>query len=212
MGDTTIVEYTAGELVTLARLKKIEREHKSLGSTLDKRILYKIEDPKFPTNREDRINNRRAGVVSTQLENNYQNNHGHLYNHNINNNDIPIIRKESDASQLSELEKIQLIVNSKIAEDFENEELIWKTKSNSANYSIKRKFHNPELQEFLDNFTTSEKEKFYKKCKERVIKISIKLRKEINNLKSDMNESGMFHPDANTHRAHCLYLTKLFKA
>ena len=48
-------EYTASELVYMARLKKIERDHKSIGATLDKRILYKIEEPKLPVKDEKNL-------------------------------------------------------------------------------------------------------------------------------------------------------------
>ena len=57
-----------------------------------------------------------------------------------------------------------------------------------------------------------QKEEYLRSCKEELFKLSRKYRDEMNDMKTEMNKSGMFHPDANTHRAHCLYLTKLYKA
>lgn len=212
--QSNMIEYTAGELVTMARLKKIESEHKSLGATLDKRSLYKIEDPKIPSGREDRGTHRRTGVTSTQLEESVHSNETHhLPGHSGAMKDkLDGARKGSEDSQLSDLQKIQLMVHSKVAADFENEELIWKTKASAANYSLKRKFHNPVLQEFLENLSNEDRDQYNKRCRDAVFKLSAKLRDEMNAAKTQMNESGMFHPDANTHRAHCMYITKLFKA
>jgi len=208
--QNNMIEYTAGELVTMARLKKIESEHKSLGATLDKRLLYKIEDPKLPSGKEDRSNHRRTGVTSNQLGETHEH---HLPGHTGTTKEKSDgARKGSGDSQVSDLQKLQLMVSTKAAADFENEELIWKTKSSAVNYSLKRKFHNPALQEFLENLSAEDREQYNKRCREAVFKLSAKYREEMNNFKSNMNESGMFHPDANTHRAHCMYITKLFKA
>jgi hypothetical protein len=209
--QSSMIEYTAGELVTMARLKKIESEHKSLGATLDKRLLYKIEDPKLPSSKEDRNTHRRTGVTSNQLDETVHKDH-HLPGHTGSTKDKKPDRKLSGDSQLSDLQRLQQMVNNKVAADFENEELIWKTKSSAANYSLKRKFHNPVLQEFLENLSSEDREQYNRRCREAVFKLSAKLREEMNNSKSNMNESGVFHPDANTHRTHCMYITKLFKA
>ena len=186
-------EYTASELVYMARLKKIERDHKSIGATLDKRILYKIEEPKLPV--KDEKNLKRNTLMQS---NTTTNNLDGTVDAGLNVDPLQITKKLSAGN-------IQL-------NDFENEELMWKTKSGTANYSVKRKFDSPELQEFLDNFTADQKEEYLRRCKEALFKLSRKYRDEMNDMKTEMNKSGMFHPDANTHRAHCLYLTKLYKA
>ena len=44
-----------------------------------------------------------------------------------------------------------------------------------------------------------------------VVQLSKKFRAESRTLKLNMDLNGIFHPEANAHRVHCIYLMKLYK-
>jgi hypothetical protein len=49
------------------------------------------------------------------------------------------------------------------------------------------------------------------KVVERVRELAGKYRDEMIELKRELDRNGMFHPAANAHRVHCMYLMKLHK-
>lgn len=195
------VDYTASELVYLARLKKIEREHRSIGATLDKRMLYRIEDTKIPLKERE---NRRGGI------NNASSNACSEDTSKSSKRQTEVVNKDLGGVKVED--NIHGSNPDPISSDFHNEELIWKTKSHSQNYASKRKYHYPELQDFYESLGAEKKADFQHRCREKVLDISRKLRKNYNLMKSEMNQSCVFHPEANTHRAHCLYIAKIYKA
>ena len=47
-------------------------------------------------------------------------------------------------------------------------------------------------------------------CHESLLNISNKIREEMALVKADMDLAGIFHPDANAHRVHCMYLMRVY--
>ena len=59
--------------------------------------------------------------------------------------------------------------------------------------------------------TLDQKRQFQVSCHEALIDLATKYREEMQAMKADMDLAGVFHPDANAHRAHCMYLLKIYK-
>lgn len=186
------LEKHAEELVTASRLKLIEKEHRSIGSILDKRQLCKLEEPKITrraTNRENadiRVASRRSGAAGDEL-------------------------REDAEHAMEELIKKGISLTALQAENFQNEELIWKAKSNDPNYTLKRRYDEPDLQKFRENLNSEQKKIYKEKTRESLFNLAQKYRDEMTVLKEEMDLAAIFHPDANAHRVHCLYLLKLYK-
>ena len=89
--------------------------------------------------------------------------------------------------------------------------VIWKTKASDPQYTVKRKFNHPELQAFRESLNIDQKKIFKEKCLEALTNLAQRYRDEVWEIKDQMDNAGVFHPDANTHRAHCVYLMKLYK-
>jgi len=185
----------AEELVTQGRLKQIEKETRSIGALLDKRHMYDIEEPGRFKLRESSLARKEAAVRTSSRRNARTSTE---------------IKDSTDAA-LAALRKKGITLATLVSQGFENEELIWKTKASDPQYIVKRKFNHPELQAFRESFNIEQKKIFKEKCLESLTNLAQKYRDEIWEVKDQMDSAGIFHPDANTHRAHCMYLMKLYK-
>jgi hypothetical protein len=179
------------ELVTKARLSQIAKEHQSIGSTLDDRCLYAIEEPKKRDRSqskleiEKRLHSRRGG-------------RGEL--------DIKAMADLALESFKDKGVNVEMLIG-----NYSIEQQIWKEKSSQMAYSQKRKYQYPELQQFKDSMSNIQRNLFKEKISEAIIGLADKYRAECKLLKADMDLNGIFHPEANAHRVHCIYLMKLYK-
>jgi hypothetical protein len=179
------------DLVTKARLSQIAKEHQSIGSTLDDRCLYAIEEPKKRDRSqskleiEKRLHSRRGG-------------RGEL--------DIKAMADLALESFKDKGVNVEMLIG-----NYSVEQQIWKEKSSLMAYSQKRKYQYPELQQFKDSMSNIQRNLFKEKISEAIIGLADKYRAECQLLKADMDLNGIFHPEANAHRVHCIYLMKLYK-
>ncbi len=175
------------EMVAKARLDQIARDHKSMGSILDDRVLYKIEEPKKRNKNQPYRSalqlQRDAELLEVQEANNAEK-----------------MRLDAQAAEL--LRK---------GNDYSVEQQIWKEKSGPAVYSQARRFQYPELQKFKESMTHEQQVQFRRRTNAALITLADKFRAECKELKTDMDINGVFHPEANAHRVHCIYLMKLYK-
>ena len=168
----------SNKAVSKFRLKQIEREHRSIGSMLDNRTIFDLEEVILPK------------VIPFDA---------HKFN------------LKEDRSNVSTDQKIVESSSESKLDHYKNEEMIWKSKSRAPNYIIKRKFENPELQKFHNNMTTQQKQLFNSKSQNAIVELSNKLRDDLVIEKNEMDNKGIFHPEANAHRVHCMYLLKLYR-
>ena len=180
---------TTDKLVASLRLRKIEREHTSVGSLLDTRTMFELDDPeKFrPTKvKTDKSRKRENifGLSSDKLE--------------MAETAEKIFKEKELTLQKMGMETL-----------YSTEELIWKSKANAPDYLLKRQFERIDLVKFFSTIKVEQRKKFKKQCRERLFEICEKLRSKCN--VSYNNMSDVFHPDANAHRAHCMYIMKLYK-
>lgn len=193
--NTFKMDKYAEELVTQGRLKLIEKETRSIGALLDKRHMYEIEEPGRMKLRESSLAKKEAAVRTGSRRNARTA------------DDI----KSGTEAAIAALRKKGITLATLVSQGFENEELIWKTKANDPQYTIKRKFNHPELQSFRESFDSDQKKIFKEKCLEALTNLAQKYRDEVWEIKDQMDSAAIFHPDANTQRAHCIYLMKLYK-
>eukprot|EP01038_Epipyxis_sp_PR26KG_P010993 gene10993-14767_t len=179
------------ELVRQARMTRISHEHRSIGDILDNRNVYELEEPRKRPKKtsmaeiERRIYSRRGGKGENEVK--------------------------DDAENAIDAFKDQG-VNAKLLDgSYDLEVQIWKSKSAQLTYTQKRKFYFPELEEFREQMTPTQKKLFKDQIYEMIIKMADKFRAEFNEMKIDLDLNGIFHPDVNAHRVHCMYLMKLYK-
>ena len=175
------------KLVCSLRLRKIEKEHTSIGALLDNRTLFDLDDPeKFrPIKaKSDKVKGKRENIFG-----------------------LDKVEVAEMAAKLHQESKLQMN-SSKVS--YETEELIWKTKSKASDYFLKRQFEKPELCSFFSSLKPEHRQKFKVQCRERLYDISNKLRAKCQISLTVM--SDVFHPEANIHRAHCQYIMKLYKS
>lgn len=175
------------ELVTKARLDQIAREHKSIGAILDDRVLFKIEEPK-------KRNKRQSFKTALQLQREAE---------------LQELQAADDAQQVIKIANAALLL--KKQNDYSTERQIWKEKSGPAVYSQARRFQFPDLQKFKESLTHEQQVQFKRRTNTALVALADKYREECKELKSDMDLNGVFHPEANAHRVHCIYLMKLYK-
>lgn len=175
------------DLVAKARLDQIARDHKSIGSILDDRILYKIEEPK-------KRNKRQSFKTALQLQREAEQQE---------------LQAADDAQQMLKMANAAMLL--KKQNDYSTERQIWKEKSGPAVYSQTRRFQYPELQKFKDSMTHDQQIQFKRRTNAALIALADKYREECKEMKSEMDLNGVFHPEANAHRVHCIYLMKLYK-
>jgi hypothetical protein len=186
-----LLDKKAAQMVELVRLQLIEKENRSAGALLDTRTLHKLDEAKVQIGKatkakldgQKRVESRRMGRAEEELK-----------------------KSSEDAIQNMMSKGIPIVKTS----NFENEELIWSTKSNDPNYSKKRRFDDPELQKFKNNLTADDRKLYKSLCHQALVDLATKYREEVEQVRSDMDLAGIFHPDANAHRAHCMYLMKLY--
>lgn len=175
------------ELVTKARLDQIARENKSMGAILDNRELYKIEEPK------KRIKSQ-TFKTALQLQ-----------------REKELAEEEQAKVAQHEQLKVREADLLKKQNDYSTEQQIWKEKSGPSTYSQTRRFQFPELQKFKDNMTHEQQKQFKRRTTAALMTLADKYREECKEMKIDMDLNGVFHPEANAHRIHCIYLMKLYK-
>lgn len=181
----------AEELVMEARLELIAREHKSMGAVLDKRTLHPLEEIQFQTKRslrleiEKRLQGRRGGRAETDIK--------------------------SKANLAVEAFKEKGINITMLTGNYELEQKIWKNKSSKGTYAQRRHLHHPELDEFLNAMSSQQSIEYQNRISQKLVELVEKFRKECADLKVEMDLNGIFHPDANAQRVHCIYLMKLEK-
>lgn len=177
----------ADELVMQARLAKIERRDRSKGSILDNRELHKITDPILVDKSSEatrRVQGRRVGRAHTVLQ--------------------------EDAESV--LNALRQDGSGFIIEGtFDLEEQLWKTKSADPESMQKRRYENEDLHKFRESLTAEQKQQFKAGTIQMVHDLALQYRQEMSNLKRDLDRQGIFHPSANAHRVHCMYLMKLTK-
>ena len=180
----------AEELVTEVRLDHIAREHKSIGAILDNRKLHNLEEVKFQRRGqrleiEKRLQARRGGRLDGDIK--------------------------SIASSALEAFREKGAEGVAIKATYDLEERIWKNKANKQSYSDRRRFQYPELEEFLKSMTPAQRQDYNVRIFGALVKLVEKFRKECRELKEEMDLNGIFHPEANCQRVHCIYLMKLQK-
>lgn len=185
-----MLDKKAAKMVEEVRLQTIEKEYKSSGTLLDTRHLFRLDDTNAGRERaqakldiQKRVDSRRGA-------------RGH-----------DEIKRTAEATIDKMIAKGDAIVKTS---NFDNEELIWATKSSDPNYVKKRKYDDPELHKFKMNMDPDQKKVYKVSCQEALIDLATRYREEMNAVKAEMDLSGVFHPDANAHRAHCMYLMRLY--
>eukprot|EP01041_Mallomonas_annulata_P009078 gene9078-18808_t len=170
-------ETVAEKTVSMIRLRQIEREHRSIGSILDKRHLHDL----------DEVNIHPRATIDT--------------NKDDHKNKIKI----SPGDHYIEKSALK-------PEEFEEEEMIWRSKSRAPGYVVKRRFEDPGLEVFRNTMNPIQKKKYHAKSRDALFELSQNLRDDLQEVKNEMDERGIFHPEANAHRVHCLYLLKLYRS
>lgn len=179
------------EMVTAHRLEAITREHKSMSAILDTREVMELQSVQIKSGKftkieaDSRVQSRRGGRAET---------------------DIKIKANQAVESFKERGINVQLLSGG-----YNMEYRIWKDKSNKPAYAEQRKFQAPELERFLCKMTKEQKLIYKEMLGAALIKLADKFREECRRLKADMDLNAVFHPEANAHRAHCLYLTMLHK-
>ena len=187
-----MLDKKAAKMVEEVRLQTIQKEYKSSGALLDTRQLHRLDAVETNAGREKaqskmetqkRVDSRRGGRSHKE------------------------ITQDAKKTIDTMMQKGQAIVKTS---NFENEELIWATKSADPNYSKKRKYDDPELHRFRLEMDMEQRKVYKVLCHDALVNLATNLREEMNTMKADMDLAGIFHPDANAHRAHCMYLMKLY--
>jgi hypothetical protein len=129
----TTQKFAGEDIVLQSRLKQIEREHRSIGSILDQRVLHKLEDT--PMHKRQVQRSRRKNIVDEES-----------------------LKAEASEAAVS-LTKLGTDFQM-IDGNFDDEDNLWKIKSLDPNYSIKRRFDHPELQEFYNSMDLEQKNIF----------------------------------------------------
>ena len=180
---------SADELVASSRLNLIEKEHKSFGSLIDHRQLFALEETPKP--------NRKAAVSSDDtaaLSNFWK-------------SAVLDVQSAPNNAAESNLNPGASI----ISHNYANEELIWRTKASVSTYFQKRIYEDPTLQAFRDNLTADQKKRSKDLTMKALHGIADKYRAEMAKVKEDMDADGVFHPAANAHRVHSMYLMKVYR-
>lgn len=179
----------AEELVAEVRLDQIARDHRSIGSILDNRKLHNLEEVRFQKRGlrldvEKRIQGRRGGRLDGDIK-------------SIASSAVDAFRERGEGGPLKDT--------------YDLEERIWRNKSNKQSYSDRRRFQYPELEDFLRTMNAQQRIDYRKRSFQTLVKLVDKYRKECRELKEEMDLNGIFHPEANVQRIHCIYLMKLQK-
>ena len=178
---------SADELVASSRLNVIEKEHKSFGSLIDHRQLFSLDDTPKPFKR------RPAPVEDSAVLSSF------------------LRATALEHTPRTFPEAIDKTTPSVSNSCYANEELIWRTKSNVPSYFQKRVYEDPTLQAFRDSLTPEQKKRNKELSIQALHDIADRYRAEMAKVKEEMDADGVFHPAANAHRVHCMYLMKIHK-
>ena len=181
---------SADELVASSRLNIIEREHKSFGSLIDHRQLFALDDTPKPYKKPQ------ATLDDTSALSNFWKSSA-----------IDPIQ----AQNIPNAPEANTKTSNINSQSYANEELIWRTKASVATYFQKRTYEDPTLQTFKDNLTADQKKRNKDLTLKALHAIADKYRAEMAKAKAEMDTDGVFHPAANAHRVHCMYLMKIYK-
>ena len=181
---------SADELVASSRLNVIEREHKSFGSLIDHRQLFALDETPRPARKVA------TSADGTAALSNFWKSAAYDQGQSTANKDI-----EDSMSSSSNV----------ISHSYANEELIWRTKSSVDKYFQKRAYEDPTLQAFRDNLSADQKKRNKELTLKALHNLADKYRAEMAKVKEEMDIDGVFHPAANAHRVHCMYLMKIYK-
>lgn len=176
------------ELVTESRLDQIAREHKSIGAILDKRQVFPLEEVPRKLQRDDldrKGNIRRGGKA-----------------------EVDILSQTNLALESFKEKGINVKL---LTGNYEMEEKIWKDKISKPSYFEQRKYKYPHIEEFFQSLSSQQLVEFKEKLSERLVSFAEACRSKCKSLKFDMDVKGIFHPEANAHRVHCIYLMMLYK-
>ena len=190
--DSMKVSKTTEKAVADLRIKTIENGIRSISSMLDTRTLYELDSIERKNNKlekkmqEKRFNTRRGNNLSHDA----------------------LLNQGALALQALKEQGQQVAVTT---EEYGDEEKIWKHKYRTPTYNQKRIFDNPKLHEYYRKLNTEEQREFRIQCRESLYKLSSELRQQLTQHKQQLDNRGVFHPAANAHRAHCLYLLKIYK-
>jgi hypothetical protein len=94
-------------------------------------------------------------------------------------------------------------------DSYRTEEQIWRTKSKTSGYFLKRQFERPDLNEFYKNMKPEICKKYKQLTKNLFHSVCDKLKKKC--FESQNKMSDIFDEEANAHRAHCQYIMKLYQ-
>jgi len=213
------------KLVAEIRLRKIEHDHKSLGARLDNRRLHDLGavggSKKKTKKRRDALAAEAppdsvvvaAAPPAPPAANSAANSATNATDATGGKSTTGTTEPTSSSSgggattaAPSPSKRTDLKLN-----NYDNETLLWKTKSANPHYSLKRRFEKPELQKHLDSFVTDQRRDFYVKSKAAIVDMGKKLREQMSTTQSDMNSRGIFHPSANAERIRSQYLTKFYR-
>lgn len=178
-------------ILTEARLNQIAKENKSIGAILDTRQLYPIEDVYVRTKKaiqqeiDNRIHSRRGGRGERDIK--------------------------PQAALVLEAFREKGVHVDLLSGSYELEVGMWKNNARKAAYAEQRKYKYPELHAFLKNMDARQKNNYKERMGAHLIRVCEELREECRILKSEMDLNGIFHPEANSHRVHCIYIMKLHK-
>eukprot|EP00596_Hydrurales_sp_CCMP1899_P010608 CAMPEP_0119034862 /NCGR_PEP_ID=MMETSP1177-20130426/1881_1 /TAXON_ID=2985 /ORGANISM="Ochromonas sp, Strain CCMP1899" /LENGTH=317 /DNA_ID=CAMNT_0006992641 /DNA_START=202 /DNA_END=1152 /DNA_ORIENTATION=- len=179
---------SADELVASTRLNIIEKEHKSFGSLIDNRQLFALDETQKPI-KKTAITSEDTTTLASFFKSAL--------------NPAEVQRVPDDTTSIT-----NVTLN---PTNYASEELIWRTKSTDKIYFQKRAFEDPSLQQFKDALTTEQKKRYRGLTVTALHGIADKYRAEMRRVKDEMDSDGVFHPQANAHRVHCIYLLKLYK-
>ena len=175
----------ADELVACTRLNVIEKEHRSFASSIDTRELFALDETPKP---------HRKKLT----------------------NDPPISKKslESVVAEcvLTTPGNLPDASAQKVTpRSYADEELIWRNKASTPTYFQKRIYEDPTLQTFLASMTLEQKKRNKELTRTALHSIADKHRADVSKIKEEMDKEQIFHPAANAHRVHCIYLLKMHK-
>jgi len=174
------------ELVTESRLDQIAREHKSIGAILDKRHVFSLDEIPRRSQRDDsKLNARRGGKVDSEIS-------------------------YAAISALESFKEKGINMNLYTG-NYEMEEKLWKEKLNKPSYCEQRKYKYPHLETLFISFTPKQMADYKEKTGEALVNFVESCRTKCREIKSEMDMKGIFHPEANAHRVHCMYLLMLNK-
>lgn len=171
------------------RILQIEKSIRSISSILDTRTIFTLQEVIGAHDRNDRFDRK----LKLRRENGGQN---------------IILNQGQD---IAEILKERGIHVPDLPDEFEDEERIWKSKSRAPTYTQKRKFENPQLHNFFLSLNEQQQKDFYIACRDALFELSQKTRSSVQTVKDSFDDRCIFHSQANAHRAHCLYLLKLYK-